>query len=250
MLSASLKSYKEIFKYPPTLFPKEWAFENYKLALSFQPFLRQYWNSFYIAVLVTIGVLFFSSLAGYSFARLKFRGSNFFFILLLSALMMPSEVTIIPNFVYLDKLNLINTHFPLIMIPIFGSVGAMGTFIMRQAFLNLPKDLEEAAKIDGLGSFQIYLKIALPLVKSSLSTIAILTFLKSWNVYLDPLVYLNDTNKFTIPVALGNYVEPYGTPIWGTQLAATVMSVLPIMILFVLAQQQVVDSFATSGMKG
>ncbi|MHB8807680.1 MAG: carbohydrate ABC transporter permease [Anaerolineaceae bacterium] len=250
MVTSSFKTYKEIFAFPPTILPTSWHFENFITAFTYQPFAKQYLNSMYISLLITLGVLVISSLSGYAFARIDFKGRNFLFILLLSSLMMPPEVTIIPNYLIMNKLGWINTHIPLIVIPILGSGGVFATFMMRQFFISLPKDMEDAAKIDGLGWWGIFWKIGLPLAKAPLSAVAIITFLNSWNSYLEPLIYLNDTTKYTLPLALTGYIDAYGAPMWSVQMAATTLSVLPVLIFFILAQQQVVESFAMSGVKG
>jgi len=250
MLTSSFKSVNEMFDFPPTFLPKEWHFENYDNVFSMQPFARQFWNSLYIAVLVTLGVLFFASLAGYAFARIRFPGNGVLFIVLLSAIMMPSEVTIIPLFHYLQKLGLTNSHIPLVILPMFGSAGVVGTFMMRQYYLGLPGEVEEAAFLDGLTRWGIYWRIALPLARPALAAVAILTFLHSWNLFLEPLVLIEDQAKFTLPLALRGYTDPYGQPLWGEQLAATSMSVVPVLIIYILAQRHVVESFAYSGTKG
>lgn len=250
MISSSFKTYKEIFAYPPTLFPASWSFENFFTAFTYQPFAKQFFNSLYISLLVTAGVLIISSLSGFAFARINFKGRNVFFILFLSSLMMPPEVTIIPNYLFMNKLGWTNTHLPLILIPILGSGGVFATFMMRQFFISLPKDMEDAAKIDGLNWWGIFWRIGLPLGKAPLSAVAIITFLNSWNSFLEPLIYLNDPSKYTLPLALTSYIDAYGAPMWSVQMAATTLSVLPVLIFFILAQQQVVESFAMSGVKG
>lgn len=250
MITSAFKSTYEIFTFPPTLLPTTWHLENFTQAFTYQPFARQYFNSIYIALLVTIGTLVCSSLAGYAFARIKFPGSSAIFLVLLSALMMPPEVTILPNFTFMQALGWIDTHKPLIILPILGSNGVVSTFMMRQFFLALPKELEEAARIDGLDRFGIFWRVILPNAKPALSAVAILTFLYSWNNFLEPLIYINDINKFTLPLALRNFTDAYGQPMWNIQLAATTMSVVPVLIFYVLAQKQVVESFAFSGTKG
>ena len=163
---------------------------------------------------------------------------------------MPPEVTILPNFLMMQKLNLINTHIPLIILPILGSNGVMATFMMRQFFLNLPKELEEAARIDGLDRPGIFWRVIIPNAKPALAAVAILSFLYSWNSFLEPLIYLNDIKLFTLPLALRNFTDAYGQPLWNIQLAATVMAVVPVLIFYILAQKQVVESFSFSGTKG
>lgn len=250
MLTSSLKSASEVFAFPPTFLPKSWQWKNFADVFAYQPFARQYLNSIYIAVLVTLGTILVSSLAGYAFARIRFRGSALLFLLLLSALMMPSEVTIVPNFFFMTKLGWINTHLPLIVLPIFGANGIVGTFLMRQFFLTLPSEIEDAAMIDGLGRFGIFWRIALPIARPALGALAILSFLFSWNLFLEPLVFVNDIELFTLPLALNNFTDNYGAPIWHLQLAATALSVIPVLVVYLFAQEQVVESFAASGVKG
>jgi multiple sugar transport system permease protein len=249
MITSSFKKPIDIFVFPPPLFPKL-DFSNFVAAFTFQPFALHYVNSIYIALLVTLGVLFISSLAGYAFARIHFKGSNVCFLILLSALMMPSEVTIVPNFVFMKTLNLINTHIPLILLPIFGSNGVVSMFMMRQYFLALPVELEDAARIDGLDRFGIFWQIALPMSRPVLAAVAILSFLYSWNSFLEPFIFLNDTNLFTLPLSLRNFTDSYGVPLWNIQLAATTMSIIPVLIFYIFAQKQVIESFAFSGVKG
>ena len=250
MITASFKKPIDLFQFPPPLIPPYLEFANFTTAFSFQPFARHYANSLYIAFTVTLGVLFITSLAGYAFARIKFKGSGFLFILLLSALMMPSEVTIVPNFVFMDKLGFTDTHLPLLLLPIFGSGGIVSMFMMRQFFLSLPVELEDAARMDGLGRFGIFLKIALPIARPAMAAVAILTFLGAWNSFLEPFIFLNDLNLFTLPLSLRNFRDAYGSPLWTIQLAATTMSVLPVLIFYIVAQKQVIESFSYSGVKG
>ncbi|MBI4929063.1 MAG: carbohydrate ABC transporter permease [Anaerolineae bacterium] len=250
MITSAFKTVNEIFAFPPTLLPSTWHWENFGEVFTFQPFAQHYVNSLYIAILVTAGTLLVSSLAGYAFARIQFRGASLFFILLLSGMMMPNEVTIIPNFITMKTLGWTNTHLPLILIPILGMGGVLGTFMMRQYFLNLPQDLEDAAMMDGLNRFGIYWRIALPIARPALTSVAILTFLSSWNAFLDPLIYLDDLTLFTIPLSLRGFTDQYGTPLWNVQLAATTLAVLPVLIFYVVAQRQVVESFSLSGSKG
>ena len=250
MASGSLKTPAEIFAFPPTLIPERWNWQNFVEIFRYQPFARQYANSLYIAALVTLGTLCVSAPAGYAFARIKFRGNTVLFLLLLTTLMMPTEVTIIPNFFFMKFLGLINTHVPLIILPILGANGVVSTFLIRQFFLSFPQELEDAAMIDGLGRFGVFWHVALPLVKPALGAVSILTFLYSWNLFLEPLVFMNDLRLFTLPLALNNFADAYGVPVWHFQLAATTLSVLPVLAVYVLAQQRIVDSFVLSGMKG
>jgi multiple sugar transport system permease protein len=249
MLTGAFKKPIEIFDFPPPLLPSG-DFSNFATAFSFQPFARHYLNSVYIALLVTGCVLFISSLAGYSFARIRFKGSNILFLILLSALMMPSEVTIVPNFVFMKTLNLTNTHIPLILLPIFGPNGVVAMFMMRQFFLAFPIEMEDAARIDGLDRFGIFWKVAIPMAKPALAAVGILTFLYSWNSFLEPYIFLSDLNLFTLPLSLRNFRDAYSAPLWNIQLAATTMSVIPVLVFYIVAQRQVIESFTSSGVKG
>ncbi|MDT7803057.1 MAG: multiple sugar transport system permease protein [Actinomycetota bacterium] len=249
MITASLLPANEVLAYPPKLFPSRPQWENYRAAFTDFPLAQQYFNSLYIAVLVTLGTMFFSSLAGYAFARIRFRGEKFFGLILIG-LMVPSEVTIIPLFRVVDDLGLTNTHWPLIVVPIFGAPSVLATFVMRQFFITIPGELEEAGRLDGLSRFGLYRRVALPIAKPALAAVAIFTFLTTWNFFLEPLVYLTDKDKFTLPVALTQYVDVYGGHLWNVQLAAATTTVVPVLIVFIIAQRQFVEGLAQSGLKG
>jgi len=250
MISSSVKGLNDIFRFPPPLFPANPNWSNFAEVFSYQPFALQYANSLTISTVVTIGVLLIASLSGYAYARIVFRGRSAFFLLVLCALMIPAEVTIIPNFRMMTALNWINTHVPLIIIPIFGAGSVFGTFMMRQFFLQLPREIEESGMLDGLNRFGIFTRIALPLARPALGALAVLTFLVSWNAYLEPLLYVNDLPLFTLPLALANFVDAYGTPLWHLQLAATTLAVVPVLLVYVFAQRQIIDSFMQTGVKG
>lgn len=250
MVSSAFKQPGEIFAFPPTLLPNSFSLSNFVEVFNYQPFARQYFNSMIIALTVTVGTLIVSSLAGYGFARIKFPGKTILFLLLLSALMMPSEVTIIPNFFFMKSINLTNTHIPLIILPIFGAQGVIGTFMMRQFFLALPKEIEEAGLLDGASRWGLFWHIALPIARPVLGGLSILAFLYSWNLFLEPLVFIDDINLYTLPLSLRNYNDVYGAPLWHLQLAATTLAVVPVLIVYVIGQRQIIDSFASSGVKG
>ncbi|MEU8005866.1 carbohydrate ABC transporter permease [Catellatospora sp. NPDC049111] len=250
MVTSSLKPVNDIFAFPPTLFPADVSFDAYAKAFELQPFARQYVNSMYIAALVTIGTLAVSSLAGYAFARIRFKGANFWFVVILVGLLIPSEVTIVPLFKMFDAWGMVDTHWPLILVPILGAPSVLATFIMRQFFLALPGELEEAAKVDGLGRFAIFRLIALPLARPALGAVAIFTFLHSWNLYLEPIVFLSSSEMFTLPQALTQFVDAYGGPMWDIQLSAASLTALPVLVVFVIAQRQFIEGLAHTGLKG
>ncbi|GAA1360182.1 carbohydrate ABC transporter permease [Catellatospora chokoriensis] len=250
MVTSSLKPVGDIFAFPPTLWPTDVSFDAYAKAFELQPFARQYVNSMYIAALVTIGTLAVSSLAGYAFARIRFKGANAWFVVILVGLLIPSEVTIVPLFKMFDAWGMVDTHWPLILVPILGAPSVLATFIMRQFFLALPGELEEAAKVDGLGRFAIFRLIALPLARPALGAVAIFTFLHSWNLYLEPIVFLSSSEMFTLPQALTQFVDAYGGPMWDIQLSAASLTALPVLVVFVIAQRQFIEGLAHTGLKG
>lgn len=250
MVTSSMKSTSEILQIPPSLWPGSPSVDPYRQVFELQPFAQQYFNSVYIAVLVTVGTIAVAALAGYAFARITFPGANLLFVLVLTGLLVPSEVTIVPLFRMVNSLGLVDTHWPLIVIPILGAPSVLATFIMRQFFVTLPGELEEAGRMDGLSRFGIFARIAFPLSRSAIAAVAIFTFLKSWNLYLEPIVYLSSKPNFTLPQALTQYVDAYGGPIWNVQLAATTLTVIPVLIVFIAAQRQFIQGLASTGLKG
>ncbi|WP_166844713.1 carbohydrate ABC transporter permease [Isoptericola sp. BMS4] len=250
MATSSLKPMSEILQVPPTVWPRSATWDAYGEVFRLQPFAQQYWNSLYIAALVTLGTMAISALAGYAFARIRFRGANALFVLVLAGMLVPAEVTIVPLFRMVNSLGLVDTHWPLIVVPIFGAPSVLATFIMRQFFLGLPRELEEAGRMDGLSRWGLFGRIAVPLAKPALAAVAIFTFLKSWNLYLEPIVYLSSRDKFTLPQALTQYVDAYGGPMWNVQLAATTLTVIPVLAVFLVAQRQFVQGLAHTGLKG
>ena len=250
MITSSFKPIHEIFAFPPSVFPSSPTIQPYTSVFHLQPFGQQYFNSVYIAVLVTAGTLLISSLAGYGFARIKFPGANALFFVVLTGLLIPAEVTIVPLFQIFNSLGLINTHWPIILVTTFGAPSVLATFIMRQFFIALPEELEEAARIDGLGRLGIWWKIALPLARPALAAVSIFTFLHVWNLYLEPTVYLLSPELFTLPQALTRFVDAYGGPMWNVQLAAATMTAVPVLLVFIVAQRQFVEGLAHTGLKG
>lgn len=250
MVTSSFKPVNEIFAFPPQLIPHSWDFTTYGQVFTLQPFAKQYWNSAYIAAIVTVGTIGISSMAGYAFSRIRFPFANAIFMVVLLGLLIPSEVTIVPLFQLFLKLGMVNTHWPLILVPIFGAPSVFATFVMRQFFISLPVELEEAARVDGLSRFKIFTKIALPLARPALASVAIFTFLHSWNLYLEPIVFLSSAEKFTLPQALTQFTDAYGGPMWNIQLAAATLTALPVLIVFIIAQKHFVEGLAHTGLKG
>lgn len=250
MITSSLKPVSDIFAFPPSLWPTDPTLDAYVQAFTVQPFAQQYFNSLYIAVVVTLGTMLIAAMAGYAFARIRFPGQNVLFLVVLTGLLIPSEVTIVPLFQMFNTLGLVNTHWPILLVTTFGAPSVLATFIMRQFFLTLPVELEEAARLDGLGRWAIWWRIAVPLSRTALAAVAIFTFLHVWNLYLEPTVYLLSPELFTLPQALTRYTDAYGGEMWNVQMAASTMTALPVLIVFVFAQKQFVEGLAQTGLKG
>lgn len=248
MMVNSLNNPADIFG-KPSFLPKAWRFRNYIEIFTVQPFAKHILNTVIVAGFGTIGNIIISALSGYAFARLNFKGRNFFFILLLMALMMPIEVIIIPLYSQMSSVNLTDSFIPLILIPIFCSQGAFSAFMFRQHYITVPKELEEAATLDGLSTFQIFIKIMLPISKPIIASAGILAFLSVWNMYLEPLVFISSIDKFTLPLSLANFNDSYGLPQWHLQLAATTLSVVPIMAIYLSFQERITNAMVNSGLK-
>jgi len=249
LFTTSFKTATNVAKFPPQWWPNPWTLANYEELFVKRPFIRYLWNSVYVAVLMTAGVVLFSSLAGYAFAKIKFKGSNMLFLIILCGMMMPIEVTIIPIYTALSGMKMADSHVGLIIAPMFGYCGAFGTFLMRQYFLTVPTELIEAGKIDGASQPVIFVKILVPMAISSISTLVIFSFLQSWNDYLLPLVLLSDSNKFTLPLGLSLLSNEDGMK-WELVMAAATFSTMPILIVFYMCQQKFMESLSMSGLKG
>lgn len=248
MLINSLNNPSEIFG-RPALLPKSWRWSNYREIFEVQPFARHYANTLITAVVATVGNVVISALSGYAFARLKFPGRNVLFMILLTAMMMPIEVTIVPMYFQMAHFHLLDSLVPLMLIPIFCSQGALSAFMFRQYYITVPKELEEAARIDGLSHIGIFVKIMLPIALPVASSAAILAFLAVWNMYLEPLVFINSIEKFILPLSLANFNDSYGLPQWHLQLAATTLSVVPVILVYLIFQKKITDAMVSSGMK-
>mgnify|MGYP001398965190 CR=1 FL=1 len=247
MLSTSLKSQGEAMVYPPQWIPNPIHWSNYVDVVQSFPFATYAFNSLKIAIIGTIGQLVSTSLAAYAFARMNFPGRNLIFVVLLSTLMVPGQVTMIPTFILFNALGWVNTHYPLMAPAWFG--GAFGAFLIRQFFLTVPKEYDDAAAIDGAGHVAIFLRIYLPLAKPVLATLALFTFMNHWNEFLLPVIYLTDPKKLTLTVGLSTFRQQYST-LYHYLMAGTLLSIIPIFALFVLLQQYFVRGIVMSGLKG
>jgi multiple sugar transport system permease protein len=212
-------------------------------------FSRFYWNSFVVAVLVVIGNLISCSMAAFAFARLSFPGKKIFFVLMMMTLMLPYHVTLIPQYVLFLNIGWVDTILPLV-VPKFLAVDAFFIFLMVQFFRGLPRELDEAAMIDGCGPWRIFFTIILPLSKPVLATAAIFSFLWTWNDFFGPLIYLNDIANYTVPLALRAFVDTTGQSAWGQLFAMSTLALLPIFLFFLLFQRLIIEGVAMSGLKG
>ncbi len=250
---SSLKTIPEMFSFPPIMIPASPQWANYWTVLNIDyPVGRWFANSVLIFILTTFGSLITASLVAYSFARFEYRGRDVLFMITLSTMMLPAQVTLIPQFVLFYKLGWVNTHLPLWVPHWFGG-GAFAIFLMRQFFLTLPLDLDEAALIDGAGYFRIFWSILVPLCKPVLATLAIITIIASWSDFLGPLIYLNTPEKFTVSVGLQFFnavPEVGGEPMQHLLMAACVMSMVPIILMFFFGQRFFVQGIVMSGIKG
>ena len=248
MISTSFKELAQVFVYPPEWIPNPFVWENYPKAFTAVPFARWFFNSLFIALFVTLGQLITCSLAGFTFVRMRFPGRNVLFLIYLGTMMIPHHVTIIPVFVMMNALGLVDTFWPLI-IPAL--VSAWGTFLFRQYFLTMPQELEDAAKIDGCSFFRIYSQIFMPLSKPILATLGVFTFMGSWNDFLGPLIFLQSKDNKTLPIGLLQFRADFqGMSNWPVMMAGIVISVLPVLIAFVIGQKYFVRGIALTGIKG
>ena len=245
MLSSSVKSLGEVFVFPPTLFGEKIVWEIYTKISSRFDYLAYFLNSVKVSAWVVIFQVFTSATAGYVFAKLNFKGRDRIFTLYLATMMIPFHVTVITNFLQMSMYGLVNTLWSL-MLP--ASVSAFGTFLMRQFFVTVPNELIEAAKIDGCNPFKTFLQICFPMAKPTIATLSIFCFMNVWNDYFTPLIYINDSRKYTLPLGLASMKGMYSTD-WPVLMASSVISVLPVLIAFLFAQDAFVKGVMMTGMK-
>jgi len=245
MVLTSFKGLGDIMVYPPSWWPKHGSLNNYIDALQAAPFGRYYANSLFVAISVTLGQMVTCSMAAYAFARLKFRGRDALFYVFLGTMMIPGQVTMIPSFMVLYWLGWIDTYQALI-VP--GLASAFGTFLLRQFFMTIPSELEEAASIDGCSRWGILWRIILPLAKPALATLAVFTFMGVFNDFLWALIVVNSEEMRTVQLGLAIFRDRYQTD-WGQLMAGSVMATLPILLLFFVAQKYFIQGITLSGMK-
>ncbi len=248
MISASLKKPIDVFSFPIRWIPRDIQWQNYKTVWlnEYYPFYLFYINSLKVAALSIFGTLLVSSTSAYAFARISFPGRNAIFLMYLATLMIPQHITLVPRFILFQWLDIYNTHWALILPSVFN---VLGIFLLRQFFIGIPKELSEAAYMDGAGHFKIFYKVILPLSKPGFVSLTILSFVWNWNNYLDPLIFLNDKMLYTIPVGLQALLDNEGTQ-YNLVMAGATCAVLPLMIVFLLFQKYFIQGIASSGLKG
>ncbi|MGR0321227.1 carbohydrate ABC transporter permease [Agromyces sp. ZXT2-3] len=236
----------------PGLIPDNPTIDNYFKVLegiAGVPLWRFFANSTFIAVMAVIGTLFSSALAAYAFARVQFKGVGILFAAMIGTLLLPFHVVIIPQYIMFQKLELVDTYWPLIL-PKFLATEAFFVFLIVQFIRNIPRDMDEAARIDGAGHWRTFFSIILPLIKPALITSAIFTFIWTWNDFLGPLLYINSPEEYPLPVALRLYNDQTSTSDYGATVAVSFLALLPILIFFIVFQRFLVDGVATQGLKG
>ena len=247
MVTTSVKAEAEVTAIPVHWIPHEFHPENYPEAFALAPFSRYFYNSLFVALVVVGTTLVFSALAGYGFAKFSFPGKNLCFLIVLSTLMVPFQILLIPLYVMVHGFGWTNNYLGLI-VP--GALSAFGVFLMRQFCLTLPEELLDAARIDGANELGIFARIVLPLLKPPLASLAIITFLGSWNNFLWPLIVVNKGDLFTLPVGMTVFTQPLRSPYWTYIMAVSTVATLPVVVVFLALQKKFIQGGVLSGMKG
>jgi len=249
MISTSLKTIGETFLFPPRWIPNEIRWDNYPKALTFIDYGHYFNNTLIITLSAMIGQMLSASLVAFGFARLRAPGRDLLFVILLATLMLPYHVTLVPTYLLFRTLGWLNTYLPLI-IPSWLGGGAFFIFLLRQFFSTIPLELDDAARIDGASLFDIYWRLILPLSKPPLATVAIFSFFAHWNDFLGPLIYLSRERMYTLSLGLAFYVTTHGQVEWNLLMAATLVTLIPPLILFFVFQRAFVQGIALTGLKG
>lgn len=246
MLLSTFKDQSELMRFPPKFLPDEFSFKNYIEVFSSVPFLRYYLNSLLVTTVAVVLTLFTSSLAGFAFAKYKFRGRNIIFKTMLGAMMIPFPVTIIPLYIMIYNMGLVDTYIALI---VTGAVSIFGVFLMRQFIVSIPNDLIDAARIDGCSEFQIFRIIVIPNIRAPLSALAIFSFMATWNAFLWPLLVVNNDEHRTIQLGVQYFTQRYGD-LMHLQITAAAMAVIPIIVVYLILQKQFIQGITMTGLKG
>jgi multiple sugar transport system permease protein len=246
MISTSLMGELDVFRFPPRFLPSSYRWQNYPDAMTMQPFGRYFLNTAIVATVSVLSQLMFCSMAAYAFARLRFLGRDRLFAVYLATMMIPGIVTLIPSFLLITTFGWMNTYLALVA-PSLSSV--WGIFLLRQFFMTIPRDLEDAARVDGASELMIFWRIILPLSRPALATLAIFAFMASWKDFLWPLIVTNRTDMRTVEVGIAGFNSLYATD-WPHQMAAAVLVMLPVIVVFFAAQKYFVRGITMSGLKG
>lgn len=246
MISSSLKPTAEVLAYPPKLFPSKLNFDGYKYIWTLVPFARYFLNTIFVSVAIAISKIFLASLAAYAFAKIAFKGKNIIFYIFLGTMMIPMEVIIIPNYISLNLIGWLDTYWALI-IPFV--VGAFSIFLLRQFFMQIPKDLDDAAVLDGCSRLRYLFTIVYPLSKPALLTVGLYAFLSSWNSFLWPLIVTNSDKMRVIQIALKALQDSWMID-WTSLTAASTIATVPIILIFFFVQKQFLEGIAITGLKG
>lgn len=249
MISTSFKTMAEVYRMPPTFIPRNPTLSNYSQGWAYADFTTFTKNTMFVAVTATVGTVISSSLVGYGFARFKSRLSGLLETVLLGTMMLPAQITLIPQYLLFSKLGWIDTYWPLI-VPGWLGGGAFNIFLFIQFFKTLPKELDEAATIDGASSFQIYTRIMLPAVRPVLLAVTVMSLVYHWRDFFLPLVYLNSMTKYTISIGLQFFQSAYGNVRIGMMMAVSLLALLPVLVIFAFAQRYFIQGIKLSGLKG
>ena len=247
MVKTALMPNKATLTYPPKLIEWPIVFDNFIKVFTSTGLSRAVLNSLFIAVVSMAGVLFFTSLAAYSFAKIRFRRSGFYFGMIFATMLIPSQILLIPMYVLFAKIGWVDTYLPLIVPQVM--INGYGVFLIRQFMVGIPDSYIEAAKLDGLGHFGIYWQIMLPLSKPPLITLGVFTFIGNWNNFFGALIYLDSEEKFTLPLLMNIFRSQY-TVEWGTLMAGATITVLPLIVIYLFAQKSFIEGIAMTGVKG
>lgn len=247
MVLSSLKDLSQVFVVPPKWIPDPFIWSNYKDSLTALPFGRAYFNSFYINIIVVVSQLITCSMAAYAFAKITFPFREPLFVLFLATMMVPGQVTIIPLYLIMKNIGWLDTHLAIIVPSAL--LNAFGVFLLRQFFRGIPKEMEEAAIVDGANRWTIYARIMIPLIKPALSALGIFTFLGMWNNFFNPLIFLSSTDKFTVPMMLNLYRGMYATD-WTLMMAGASIALVPVLIVYIIGQKYIIEGVTLSGIKG
>ncbi len=249
MFLTSVKSQKELYANPPVLIPGSFRWENYADVFRETQFLRMTGNTLMITVLCVAGLLITAPLVAYACSRIDWKGKKVVFAMVMATMLLPYQVTMVPTYIIWNKLGLIGTYIPLI-VPAFACAGTgYYIFLLRQFFMTLPQSIIHSARIDGASEFRIYIQIALPLCRPILATVSVMFFLSTWSDFLGPLLYLNNEQLYTLSLGLYAFMQTHYV-VWEKLMAASVMFILPVILLFFFAQKQFIEGITLTGIKG